>query len=445
MEELGSLTPAPYNPRKISPTDAKNLLASIGDFGDIGGLFFNRRTGNIGGGHQRQNAYDKLGGKIEITERLDSPNSVGTVARGYVTIGDEKFSYRVVDWPEQKERLANLAANRIQGEFDDEKLSQMIFSMKDDEALPQAGFSDDEIAQIIASVAGADEDDADLTPPAKPTSRLGDMFELGDHRLVCGDALNELHFKTLTGGGVADMVFTDPPYNVDYTGGMGGDGKKHTRKRIANDKQSADKFYEFLSDVCRNLLGSVQGAFYICMGSSELHTLFRAFTGAGGHWQTYIIWAKQSFTLSRSDYQHQFEPVLYGMTEAEARKVYDAEDNQYDALPIMYGWNKHKWYGGRKQSDVWHIDRPSRSPNHPTEKPISLVARAINNSSKRGETVLDVFGGAGSTLVAAEQLQRKCWIMELDPGFCDVIIRRWEQLTGKKAKLIKNVEVKNGR
>lgn len=440
MDKLSDLKPAAYNPRRISQTDAEALARSIGGFGDLGGLVFNRRSGNIVGGHQRKEEYQSLGGEIEITERFEKPNSVGTVARGYVVIKDEKFSYRVVDWSEEKERLANLAANRVQGEWDDDKLAKLIYELKDDPQLNLSGFTDKEITEILASVSDVGQDDADLTPPAPEDTitKDGDLWELGDHRLLCGDSRSIEDFAALMDGKKAAMVFTDPPYNIGYEGGMGGDGNQHRRKKIANDKMSAEDFYDFLSDVCANMLSVAEGAFYICMSSSELHTLYRAFTDNGGHWQTYIIWAKHTFTLGRSDYQHQYEPIMYGLTDIEAAK-FDDPEAQVDSLPILYGYNKHDWYGGRKQGDVWMVERPTKSPDHPTEKPVTLPARAIRNSSMRGDIVIDAFLGSGTTLIAAEGLQRKCYGLELDPSYCDVIVRRWEHLTGLKAKVIKNI------
>ena len=441
MDDLAKLQAAEYNPRRISGHDFTGLVDAIGKFGDMEGLVFNRRSGRIVGGHQRKEAYQKKGGHIEITETLDEPNEVGTVARGYVTIGTEKFSYRVVDWPEEKEKLANMATNRLQGEWDDDKLAELIYSIKDNPDLPDAGFTVQEVTQILAGIMDTGEDeDADLTPPEPNAVRtlLGDLYQLGDNRLLCGDATNAADVAALMGGAKAAMVFTDPPYNVDYKGSAGQEAAGKKRKGIANDKQRADDFYGFLFHVCQQLLQHTKGAFYICMSSSELHTLHRAFTENGGHWQTYIIWAKHHFVMGRRDYQSQFEPVLYGLSEDDAASFNDS-DRQVDSLPILYGYNKHHWYGGRKQGDVWMIDRPTRSPDHPTEKPLALPARAIRNSSALGEIVLDVFGGSGSTLIAAHQLQRRCYMMELDPRYCDVIIRRWEHLTGQKAELVKNI------
>lgn len=447
MDDLKSLLPAEYNPRTMSGHDAKALLDSIGKFGDMGGVVFNRRSGRLVGGHQRREVFIKKNGRIEITEGPNDPNEVGTVARGYIIIGTEKFTYRVVDWDETKERLANMAANRIQGEWDDQKLAELIYSLRDEADLPDTGFTLNEVTQILATVMDVGEDDADLTPPAPESvvTKPGDLWQLGDHRLLCGDSTVAASYEALMDGKDAHMVFTDPPYNVAYTGGMGGDGKQHRRKAIMNDKMEAQQFYNFLFDVCKNLLAHCGGGFYICMSSSELHTLHRAFTENGGHWQTYIIWAKNTFTLSRSDYQHQFEPIMYGLSEEEAAAADNDPDRQLSALPILYGWkDEHKWFGGRKQGDVWLIDRPSKSPEHPTMKPVTLCARAIRNSSRRGEIVLDVFCGSGSTLIAAQQLQRKCYAMELEPAYCDVIIRRWEHLTGQKAHLIKNVGGSDG-
>ena len=213
------------------------------------------------------------------------------------------------------------------------------------------------------------------------------------------------------GGAKADLCFTDSPYNVDYAGGVGAE-KAGKGRRILNDALG-DGFERFLYDACVSIIAHTAGAIYMCMSSSELHTLQKAFVAAGGHWSTFIIWAKDRFTLGRSDYQRQFEPILYGWPEGA----------------------KHHWCGARDQGDVWFIDRPSRNDLHPTMKPVGLVERAIRNSSPRGGLVLDPFGGSGTTLIAAERTGRTARLIELDPRYCDVIVERWQGETGRSAVL----------
>jgi DNA modification methylase len=212
-------------------------------------------------------------------------------------------------------------------------------------------------------------------------------------------------------GSRADLCFTDSPYNVDYAGGVGAE-KAGKGRRIMNDALG-DGFERFLYDACVSIIAHTAGAIYMCMSSSELHTLQKAFVAAGGHWSTFIIWAKDRFTLGRSDYQRQFEPILYGWPEGV----------------------KHHWCGARDQGDVWFIDRPSRNDLHPTMKPVGLVERAIRNSSPRGGLVLDPFGGSGTTLIAAERTGRKAALLELDPRYVDVIVQRWQAETGREAVL----------
>ena len=210
------------------------------------------------------------------------------------------------------------------------------------------------------------------------------------------------------------MTFTDPPYNVNY-----GD-HRHTgasQSIIANDNLG-EVFEPFLEKACKNMLEFTDGAVYICMSSSELHTLQKAFIAAGGHWSTFIIWAKNTFTIGRSDYQRQYEPILYGWRE---------------------GVN-HYWCRDRDQGDVWQVDKPSSSPLHPTMKPLALIERAIQNSSQAGDKVLDTFLGSGSTLIACERTGRICYGMELEPLYVDVAVMRWEAFTGEKAKRLEEVK-----
>ena len=217
-------------------------------------------------------------------------------------------------------------------------------------------------------------------------------------------------------GSKAAMTFTDPPYNVNY-----GETMKDKLGRIPikslNDNLG-EVFEPFLEKACKNMLEFTDGAVYICMSSSELHTLQKAFIAAGGHWSTFIIWAKNTFTMGRSDYQRQYEPILYGWRE---------------------GVN-HYWCRDRDQGDVWQVDKPSSSPLHPTMKPLALIERAIQNSSQAGDKVLDTFLGSGSTLIACERTGRICYGMELEPLYVDIAVMRWESFTGEKAKRSEEVK-----
>ena len=264
-----------------------------------------------------------------------------------------------------------------------------------------------------------EEDDVPDVSEAAPRAKKGDIWKLGRHRLICGDATVVTDMERLMDGKKADMVFTDPPYNVNYGATMKDtlrkkDGQKSAGRTIMNDNLG-DNFKQFLTDACANIVNFCKGAIYICMSSSELHTLYNSFVESGGKWSTFIIWSNNTFTLGRSDYQRQYEPILYGWPQGA----------------------KHYWCGDRDQSDVWEYNKPQVNDLHPTMKPIELVARAIKNSSKANDIVADFFGGSGSTLIACEQLNRVCYMSELDPKFCDVILTRWENLTGKEATLCK--------
>jgi len=274
------------------------------------------------------------------------------------------------------------------------------------------GFGDDEIERLLngdQAGGGLTEDDAIPEAPVDPVSRTGDLWILGNHRLLCGDSTVLSDVERLMGGQLADMAFTDPPYNVDY-GNSAKDKMRGKDRRILNDALG-DGFYQFLYDACLNLLVVTKGACYVCMSSSELHTLQKAWIDAGGKWSTFIIWAKNTFTLGRSDYQRQYEPILYGWKQGV----------------------DHFWCGDRDQSDIWNYNKPRVNDLHPTMKPVELVERAIKNSSKSRDIVLDLFGGSGTTLIACEKTGRQARLIELDPKFADVIVKRWEEYTGQQA------------
>ena len=319
---------------------------------------------------------------------------------------------------EAQRRAYRIADNKLTESAWDEALlaGELQELAADDFDLSLIGFSDAEIDDLLAfdagGDAGANESEEDIPEvPEDPVSRPGDLWLLGRHRLLCGDATVMADLDRLMAGQKADLCFTDSPYNVDYAGGVGAE-KAGKGRRILNDALG-DGFERFLFDACTSIVEHTAGAIYMCMSSSELHTLQKAFVAAGGHWSTFIIWAKNRFTLGRSDYQRQFEPILYGWPEGA----------------------KHHWCGARDQGDVWFIDRPIRNDLHPTMKPVGLVERAIRNSSPRGGLVLDPFGGSGTTLIAAERTGRTARVVELDPRYVDVIVERWQGETGCDAAL----------
>jgi len=279
--------------------------------------------------------------------------------------------------------------------------------------LTLAGFAEAEIASLVdqhhTGEAASFPDEAP-DPPVVPLTRAGDLWLLpgsaGVHRLLCGDALAPESLERALGGRLADMIFTDPLYNVAY------EGRTARKLTIANDDLGSE-FDGVLGQACAAMLKAVQGAVYICMSSAELATLRSAFAAAGGHWSTFIIWSKPSFTLGRSDYQRQYEPILYGWPEGQ----------------------RHHWCGDRDQGDVWVYPKPRANDLHPTMKPVGLVERAIRDSSRRGDTVLDPFAGSGTTLMAAEATGRRASLVELDPCYCDVILARYAEATGRPATL----------
>jgi len=314
-----------------------------------------------------------------------------------------------------KTRAYRLMDNRSHenAEWDDELLTLEFGDLKlEGYDLDLTGFNEEELARLLAAEA-ENEADPDAAPevPKDPVSRPGDLWILGNHRVLCGDATVLTDVEKLMDGHLADMCWQDPPYNVDYANAA--KDKKHSKdRRILNDALG-DGFYAFLYDAMVNTLLVTKGACYVCMSSSELHTLQKAFTEAGGKWSTFIIWAKNTFTLGRSDYQRQYEPILYGWKQG----------------------SDHYWCGARDQGDVWFFDKPRVNDLHPTMKPVELVERAITNSSKSRDIVLDLFGGSGSTLIAAERTGRSARLMELDPKYVDVIVTRWQDYTGNAAML----------
>jgi DNA modification methylase len=386
------LIPYARNARTHSDDQVAQIAASIAEFGWTNPILAGA-DGIVIAGHARLQAARKLG----MTE-------VPVIVLDGLT--------------ETKRRALVLADNRLalNAGWDEEMLRVEMAAL--DEAgfnLELVGFTDDEIEGLLRDPedvhAGNTDDDAVPEVPEEAITKPGDVWILGDHRLVCGDATQIESVEKVLAGGLADMVFTDPPYNVNYGATMK-DKLRGKNRRIANDNLGQD-FAQFLRDSLVNILAVTKGAIYVCMSSSELHTLHQAFTEAGGHWSTFVIWAKNTFTMGRSDYQRQYEPILYGWKDG----------------------TDHFWCGARDQGDIWFVKKPVSNDLHPTMKPVELVERAIRNSSKGRDTVLDPFGGSGTTLIACEKAERQARLIELEPKYCDVIIRRWQEFTGREASL----------
>jgi DNA modification methylase len=379
------LVPYARNARTHSDAQIAQIAASIAEFGFTTPILAGS-DGVIVAGHGRLAAARKLG----LT-------TVPVVALDHLT-------------PTQRRALV-IADNRIaeNAGWDDAMLRIELEEIQQEGFdLDLTGFDADALDDLLAGDepehSGQTDDEAVPDAPEEPVSKLGDVWVLGPHRLVCGDATTAEAYELLfQNGDRADMVFTDPPYNVNYA-----NSAKH--RPILNDALG-DGFGDFLRDAMTLLIAHTKGAIYVAMSSSELDTLQAAFRAAGGHWSTFIIWAKNTFTLGRADYQRQYEPILYGWPEGAQRY----------------------WCGDRDQGDVWHFDKPHKNDLHPTMKPVELIERAIRNSSRPGDVVLDPFGGSGSTMIAAEKSGRVARLIELDPKYVDVIVRRWQDWTGKQA------------
>ena len=404
LRQVEELIPYAKNARTHTEAQIAQIAASILEFGFTNPILIDGEKGIIAG-HGRLMAAKKLGMK-----------EVPVVVLDHLSLAQKK-AYIIAD-----NKLAELAG------WDEELLAQELADLKDEDYnLDLIGFSDQEIENLLAGLhedGDADKDNHIPELQETPLSKVGDIWILGKHKVFCGDSCNRESFKNLLGEELVDMTFTDPPYNVNYGNTMKDNlvnkgnskgGKTYTnasgKRTILNDNLGED-FESFLHASCKNMIEITKGAIYVCMSSSELHTLQKAFQDAGGHWSTFIIWAKNTFTLGRADYQRQYESILYGWKKG----------------------NDHYWCEARNQGDVWFFNKPLKNDLHPTMKPVELIERAVLNSSKTDDIVLDAFGGSGSTLIACEKLNRRCRMIELDPKYVDVIIRRWQEYTGNKAK-----------
>lgn len=262
-------------------------------------------------------------------------------------------------------------------------------------------------------------DPDEIPEHVEPKAKRGDVYRLGVHRLMCGDSINVTDLEQLMAGEKAQMVFTDPPWNVNYGANTNPAGWSNRNRQIINDHMSTEDWQTFVNGISASLFLSTQpGApIYVVMSAQEWPVMDGSLRQAGFHWSSTIIWAKDRLVLSRKDYHTQYEPIWYGWNSAAARLV------QLD---------------DRKQSDLWNCDRPQKSELHPTTKPVELIERALENSSNAHALVLDLFGGSGSTLIACEKTRRRCFAMELDPKYVDTIVARWERYTGNRAELLQS-------
>jgi DNA modification methylase len=385
---LDALHPDPANARAHGPENMAAIEGSLARFGQCEPLVVHAGTGRVIGGNGRLSAMKKLGWEHADVVELDL-NSVDATALGIAL-----------------NRSGELA------EWDDEALSRLLASLRDEGALEGVGFSDAEIEELLAQFdEGATdvEDVAPEDPPADPVSRLGDLWVLGDHRLLCGDSTDAASFSLVLEGERADIVWTDAPYGVSYVGGT------EDELTIENDDLQGADLERFLRAAFTSAASACQpGAVWYAAAPAGPNFLpFATVLTDLGIWRQTLVWLKDALVLGRSDYHYRHEVLFYGWTPGAA----------------------HQPPPGRDQDTIWECPRPKASPFHPTTKPTALVVRAIENSSKRGAIVLDGFCGSGTTILAAEQTRRRARGIELDPRYCDVIIGRWQAATGKVAVL----------
>ncbi|KUO64743.1 MAG: cytosine methyltransferase [Gracilibacter sp. BRH_c7a] len=377
------LIPADYNPRKdLKPGDPEyeKLKRSIEQFGYVEPVIWNKTTSRVVGGHQRLKVLLDMG----ITE----------------------VECVVIEMDEDKEKALNIALNKISGDWDKDKLALLIADLQGaDFDVSLTGFEPAELDALFKDSLkdGIHDDDfdvdAELQKPA--LTKQGDVWMLGQHRLVCGDSTKADTFILLMDGKLANLVVTDPPYNVNYEGSAG---------KIKNDNMGNEAFYNFLLEAFKNteVAMAKDASIYVFHADTEGLNFRKAFSEAGFYLSGTCIWKKQSLVLGRSPYQWQHEPVLFGWKKS----------------------GKHNWYADRKQTTIWEFEKPKKNGDHPTMKPVALVAYPILNSSLTNCIVLDPFGGSGSTLIACDQTERICYTIELDEKYCDVIIKRYIEQAG---------------
>lgn len=386
--EVDVLIPATYNPRKdLKPGDKEfeKIKNSITQFGYVEPIIVNSDM-TIIGGHQR----------LKVLKHL----------------GHTEVDCVVVEVDKTKEKALNVALNKVTGSWNEALLAELIKDLQElDFDVALTGFEPPEIDELFSKMhegeAQEDNFDVDGALTETPMTKQGDVWLLGKHRLICGDSTEASVYETVMDGKQANLVVTDPPYNVAYEAKAGS---------IQNDNMKQEDFYNFLHKAFFNMHAHMadDAAIYVFHADTEGLNFRKAFSEVGFYLAGVCIWAKQSLVLGRSDYQWKHEPVLYGWKKS----------------------GKHKWYGDRKQSTIWNFDRPAKNELHPTMKPIALVSYPIQNSSLTNCIVLDPFGGSGSTLIACEQTGRVCHTIELDERYADVIVKRFKDQVGSDADIM---------
>ena len=383
--DVKSLIPYARNARTHSDMQVAQIAASIKEFGFLNPIVI-AEDNTILCGHGRLMAAQKLG--LKKVPCVKESHLTETQRRAFI-IADNKLSLNA-GWDNE---LLSVELTELQGaDFD----------------LDLLGFDEKELSQLFDEGNEIQEDEFDVeTELTKPTfSKTGDIWSLGRHRLVCGDSTKEETYKSLMGKKKANLVMTDPPYNVDYQGSAG---------KIKNDNMESDKFYQFLFDAFVNMEQSMasDASIYVFHADTEGLNFRKAFINAGFYLSGCCIWKKPSLVLGRSPYQWQHEPCLYGWKKK----------------------GKHQWYSGRKETTVWEFEKSKKNSEHSTMKPIPLLAYPITNSTMSNAIVLDPFGGSGSTLIACEQTDRICYTIELDEKFCDVIVNRYLEQVGTDTEI----------
>jgi DNA modification methylase len=389
---IADLIPYARNSRTHSDAQVAKIASSIKEFGFLNPIITDGSNGIVAG-HGRVLAAQKLG--LKELPCVEADHLTDAQKRAYV-IADNRMALD-----------AGWDAEMLKVELGDLDAAGFDLSL--------TGFDLGELENFLAEpTEGLTDEDAVPDVPAVPVTVLGDVWVLGKHRLMCGDSTVQTDADKMMQGERGDLLFTDPPWNVNYGAVKAGNAMGYKPRKILNDHMSEADWTQFVTGFCASFYAVTKpGALaYVVMSAQEWPAIDKGLREAKFHWSSTIIWVKDSLVLSRKDYHTQYEPLWYGWNE--------------DGPRIMH-------VPDRKQSDIWNIPRPKVSDLHPTTKPVQLIERALLNSSARGALVVDLFGGSGSTLIACEKHGRDARLMELDPKYCDVIVKRWQEFTGKDA------------